>query len=174
MELKELSGDIFRTQSKAIVHCISADCALGMGIAKTLDGKFGIRQELHDRYGAFGDKEEIEEGHKIGVSTFTEIWVSGKRGFCVETGKDPLVYNLVTKWMRYDKPTPETIQNALVSMKGLIDIQNRLREEKVNVIAMPHIACGLDKMKWEVVREIIKDVFKDTNIIIEAYDGKER
>jgi hypothetical protein len=31
---------------------------------------------------------------------------------------------------------------------------------------MPIIGCGLDRLQWDKVSEIIKDVFKDTDIEI--------
>lgn len=35
-----------------------------------------------------------------------------------------------------------------------------------NKIGMPLIGCGLDRLKWDKVSEIIKDVFADTDIEI--------
>lgn len=36
----------------------------------------------------------------------------------------------------------------------------------VTKLAMPKIGCGLDILEWNKVSEIIKDVFKDTDIEI--------
>ena len=33
-------------------------------------------------------------------------------------------------------------------------------------IAMPQIGCGLDRLKWKDVSDVIKDVFADTDIEI--------
>ena len=37
---------------------------------------------------------------------------------------------------------------------------------QIKRLAMPKIGCGLDKLKWEDVSKIIKDVFSDTDIEI--------
>ena len=37
---------------------------------------------------------------------------------------------------------------------------------KITKLAMPCIGCGLDKLKWEKVREIIKEIFEDMDIEI--------
>ena len=36
----------------------------------------------------------------------------------------------------------------------------------VKKIAMPKIGCGLDRLNWNIVRSIIKEVFEDTDIEI--------
>ena len=36
----------------------------------------------------------------------------------------------------------------------------------INKIAMPMIGCGLDKLNWDKVSQIIKETFKDTDIEI--------
>ena len=37
----------------------------------------------------------------------------------------------------------------------------------IHYLAMPKIGCGLDKLQWGKVREIIKEEFKDVDIQIE-------
>ena len=40
MVFKEINGDLFKSDDKyTLVHCISSDCAMGAGIAKTFDSK---------------------------------------------------------------------------------------------------------------------------------------
>ena len=36
----------------------------------------------------------------------------------------------------------------------------------INKIAMPLIGCGLDRLKWNRVSQMIKDIFNDTDIEI--------
>ena len=40
---------------------------------------------------------------------------------------------------------------------------------KVNAVSMPKIGCGLDKLEWPKVRQILTDVFKDLNFKITVY-----
>jgi len=70
------------------------------------------------------------------------------------------VFNLVTKRKCYHKPTYASLRESLEDM---IETIETLEIEK---IAMPMIGCGLDKLDWDVVKEIIEDVFEDINIEI--------
>ena len=56
-----------------------------------------------------------------------------------------------------------SLRSSLFAMKRHA-IQNN-----VTSIAMPRIGCGLDGLVWERVRELITDVFKDTDIKITIY-----
>ena len=72
------------------------------------------------------------------------------------------VFNLITKSKYYGKPTYDTIREALLKMKELV-ISN-----EVDKIAMPKIGCGLDKLQWGMVRDIIHDTFDDLDIEIKV------
>lgn len=82
-----------------------------------------------------------------------------KVGDCVLRGR---VFNLITKEKYWDKPTYATLTKTL---KGLKE-QTNIRE--TSLLAMPKIGCGLDKLEWNKVREIIKEVFKDTEVEIKV------
>jgi hypothetical protein len=45
-------------------------------------------------------------------------------------------------------------------MKGLC------LQEGITKVAMPRIGCGLDRLQWGIVREIILEVFEDTDLEI--------
>lgn len=63
------------------------------------------------------------------------------------------VFNLVTKEKYYHKPTYQSLKRALEYMKDMmIDFH-------IDKVAMPRIGCGLDKLDWDRVKEIIEDVF---------------
>lgn len=51
-------------------------------------------------------------------------------------------------------------------MKNFIVTNNKYAKEQIQYLAMPKIGCGLDRLQWGKVREIIKDVFNDVNIEI--------
>lgn len=70
------------------------------------------------------------------------------------------ILNLITKEKYWHKPTYKSITEALTNMKEICLANN------INKIAMPIIGCGLDRLKWEKVSEIIQQVFKDTDIEI--------
>lgn len=76
---------------------------------------------------------------------------------CIITGR---IINLVIKGKYYEKPTYKSLHDALTSMR----IKCRLR--KIKKIAIPCIGCGLDKLQWDRVSAMIKDVFADDDIEI--------
>ena len=55
-------------------------------------------------------------------------------------------------------------------------MKSKCEELGVNKIAMPRIGCGLDKLDWWKVRDIIFDVLDDTDIeiLVCVYDGDKR
>ena len=70
------------------------------------------------------------------------------------------VYNLVTKQKYWQKPTLDSLRGSLVEMKRAIE------KDGVKKIAMPRIGCGLDRLKWNDVKEVIQEVFDDTDLEI--------
>lgn len=70
------------------------------------------------------------------------------------------VYNLVTKPKYWHKPTYDSLREALEMMKEQMDFVGATK------LAMPKIGCGLDKLSWNQVYDIICEVFEDTDIEI--------
>lgn len=133
-----------------LCHCVSADFALGAGIAKRF-AELGVKNELK-AYAALANES---------------MW-HGK-GYCILTTapKPHGTFNLVTKQNYWHKPTLGTMRQALADMAN----DDWLYESKAK-IAMPKIGCGLDKLKWDDVQQIIQDIFADTNIEILVCDWR--
>ena len=70
------------------------------------------------------------------------------------------MFNLITKSKYYSKPTYDDLRASLECMKGLV-IENEVKK-----LAMPKIGCGLDRLQWGKVREMIKEIFGDLDIEI--------
>lgn len=70
------------------------------------------------------------------------------------------VLNLITKEKYWHKPTYTTLRKSLEIMKEII-IKNNIK-----YIAMPKIGCGLDKLEWNRVKDIIQEIFKEIDIEI--------
>ncbi|KAB7504862.1 UNVERIFIED_CONTAM: hypothetical protein RMT77_001640 [Armadillidium vulgare] len=73
------------------------------------------------------------------------------------------IYYLITKERYWHKPTYVTLRSSLQALKS-----HALENNIIN-LAMPKIGCGLDGLIWEKVRDVIADVFKDTDIRIIIY-----
>lgn len=156
MKFNVIKGNLFDASPDCIlVHCISADFALGAGIAKTFREEYGVAAAL-------------ELCYKI------NHW--NNKGYCLLTpsrdrnnNKRWLVANLVTKERSYHKPTYDSLRQALENFKIYVFDCNRSESLENVQIAMPLIGCGLDGLNWEKVEAIIKDVFKDTKAEITVY-----
>lgn len=152
MTIKEVKKDLFTMPNDyALVHCISADFALGAGIAKEFDKRFNCRKRLFD----LGDGD-----NDVGY------WDNETHGYCITIGicENPIILNLVTKRNYWNKPTLITIKNALIKMKKDCEILD------IKKLAMPRIGCGLDKQNWSDVKTLIEKVFADTDIEIVVCD----
>lgn len=146
----EMQGDLFTLpHDYMLVHCVSADFALGAGIARQFK-KLGIKDALI-RCQAQG-------------TVHSRGYFDGK-GYCtfVTVSECPwVVANLVTKARYFEKPTYKTIKDALHDFKtGLLKCY-----PKVKKVGMPLIGCGLDKLEWDKVRGIIEQQFAETDIEI--------
>lgn len=140
MIIKEEKRDLFAVpQGYYLAHCISGDYALGAGIATQFVEVYNMRYKLHSQY-------PIPNGEKF-----------------ANVGKALLVdnvFNLVTKARCFHKPTYDSLYETLVDMK------DQCEEWDITKIAIPYIGCGLDRLEWDKVRDIIEDVFEDTDVEI--------
>ena len=94
MKLIEIKGDLFTKENMQdkniyLAHCISRDCEMGLGIAKTFDKKFpNMKNALKNR-----------------ITNMT-----------VYTLYDDKVFNLITKNKYWQKPTYISLENSLKDM----------------------------------------------------------
>ena len=73
------------------------------------------------------------------------------------------VFNLVTKARGYQKPTYDSLKETLV------DMRKQCKKIKITKLAIPRIGSGHDKLDWESVKDVIIEVFSDTEIEILVY-----
>lgn len=140
---KEEKRDLFSVPDDYyLAHCISADFALGKGITVEFNKRFNMKQKLKDEFLNFID--EYMHRYKLDAE-------------CILIDR---VLNLVTKERYYQKPTYNSMKQALEMMKVVC------KANDIHKVAMPKIGCGLDRLEWDKVSEIIQDVFKDTDIEI--------
>lgn len=142
MIYKEETRDLFEVPEEYhLAHCISADFGMGRGIVVEFNRRFNMKKMLQVLFNGYLE-EFIENNYKSD---------------CIMVGR---VFNLITKERYWQKPTYLTMRNALEMMKKLAV------ENNVEKIAMPIVGCGLDRLQWDKVSEIIKEVFQDTEIEI--------
>ncbi len=138
----EEQRDLFSVSEEYyFAHCISADFGMGKGIVIEFNKRFNMKQKLRNKY-----------------PDYLNEWVNSKyEGDCIMEGR---VLNLITKERYFHKPTYQSLRTALAAMKTIC------QKETITKIAMPVIGCGLDKLSWDKVSEVIKEVFSDSDIEI--------
>ena len=142
MEYREEVRDLFSVSDDYyLAHCISADFGMGLGIVVEFNKRFDMKNKLQSKYPDYLQKYNA---HRVG-------------GDCILEGR---VLNLVTKERYWMKPSIITMLLALKKMKEICLTNG------IGKIAMPTIGAGLDRLQWDKVSEIIKDVFKDTDVEI--------
>ncbi|XP_050443208.1 uncharacterized protein LOC126847156 [Adelges cooleyi] len=116
-------------------HCVSKDMHMSAGIASYFKSVFGRVGELMDQRPGVGDVAYLKVN-------------------------DRFVFYLVTKELKYLKPTYKTLTSAVIKLRDLIVKHN------VKKLALPRIGCGLDKLDWKVVKQILYDKFQDAGCMI--------
>ena len=143
MTFTEKNGDLFTApQEYYLAHCISNDFALGAGIAKKFNEVYNMRYRLYRSYPMANSEEYNYVGRALLASN---------------------VFNLVTKMKYFHKPTYDSLRRALDDMRKQCELLG------ITKLAMPRIGAGLDRLDWDKVADIIKDVFKDSDIEIVIY-----
>jgi hypothetical protein len=140
MTLIETKGNLFENTDKSTIyaHCIAQDGNYGAGIAPVFIKYFGIKTRLSC---------ELCKSVKSGEN--------GNEGFCIMIDNTA---NLITKSYTHGKPTYRSIENALICLRDCMTDSGYYK------LCIPKIGCGLDRLQWGRVREIIEKVFCDTNI----------
>lgn len=147
MIYKEEVRDLFSVPDDYyFVQCISGDFAMGKGIAVEFNKRFDTKNQLQHNYSSLVRRNE---------------WGRIKSMACLLEGR---VFNLVTKIRYYEKPTYQSMTDSLKRMRVICDGLGEARN--IHKIAMSTIGCGLDRLQWDKVSEIIKEVFKDSNLEI--------
>ncbi|QBJ04150.1 putative O-acetyl-ADP-ribose deacetylase 1-like [Fusobacterium phage vB_FnuS_FNU3] len=141
MKMIELKGDLFTKENMQdkniyLAQCISRDCEMGLGIAKTFDKKFPDMKDI--------TKKSIKN------TTVCSLYKNK-------------VFNLITKNKYWQKPTYISLENSLK------DMAITCKEFNIKILAMPRIACGLDKLNWNRVKVMLEELFKDLDITIYVY-----
>lgn len=162
MNVKEVNGNLFDflEEDVACCHCIAADFGMAGGIAKQFVDRMNMRNLLKDWSKENNIKEYKNPYENLG---FTRPELLGR------AIKVDMVFNLVTKLWTYEKPTYDTLYDALEDLKSQLD------ELGIKKLYMPKIGCGIDGLAWIAVHAIIWRIFGDTDIevVVVNYTEKE-
>ena len=140
MTYLEIQKDLFEVPDNYyLAHCINGNYTLGAGIAKIFRDKMSMQDRLHLEYPVKDGEQDKYIGKALLIGN---------------------VFNLVTKAYHYNKPTYESLYSALE------DMRDQCKSLGVQHLAMPKIGCGLDRLSWYRVSEMIKEVFIDLDIDI--------
>lgn len=143
--LHENHGDLFAQEIPgAFCQSVSKDMKMTRGIAPKFKEVF--KNLSNPRMKKIADK-------------------NGVGGVAILKHNNIFVYNLITKARHFQHPI-----SLEILKKSLRKMRNHSRAHKVLRINMPRISSGLDGLKWENVRNIIKDVFKGEHIDIWVYE----
>lgn len=143
MTFIERQYDLFLLENDYhLAHCISYDCAMGKGIALHFNKHFNqMKKDLLLTLTANNLK------YPITIDYYDE---SSERH----------VFNLITKEKYWHKPTYEDISICIQELAWYC------KENDIKKLAMPRIGCGLDRLKWENVKNILLNCFKELDIEI--------
>lgn len=124
-------------QGYYLATAISSDKKFNVGLPALFEERYNLSEKL-DRL-----EDQLGEGLQAGDACLVDN-----------------VFLLVVKDSSYDKPDPNALKAALVTMHECI--QDRL----VKKLAVPKICCGRNGLYWENVRSMIEEEFADEDIDI--------
>lgn len=139
----EVNGDIFDT---------SSDISLVHCVSGDLNMSRGLALRFRRK---FGQVTKLRDQRK----KLTEIAYIRQ--------DERMVFYLITKEYYRQKPSYETFYKSLQNLK------EACMEHKITTLACPRLGCGLDGLKWEVVRNMLRYIFRDSPIYIRVYSKDE-
>lgn len=162
-----------------LVHCVSGDNAQGAGFAKVLNDRYHFRDSLcadlaesfpgfgtdgwmfDKRFGNFFRIPLIRDNHGgYSPGKIQRMKFEGEIGHIYATERCPHILGLVTKKRYYEKPTLDTMRTVIQELRARLEtiaLYDDYDNPMLTEIMMPHIGCGLDKLQWDDVKEIIFD-----------------
>lgn len=154
MKYIEKNGDLFEEKDCFYAYCISKDFVMKTGISIKFDIKYNMAEKLKSR-----------------TADFPKLL----RHYCIQIDN---VFNLIVKENHFEKPTYKSLKRSLKDMKKLIIDKDRFNEfykkynmnefidDRVKRLVIPLLGCGHDRLRWEKVSEILKEIFDDVDIEI--------
>lgn len=152
MLLNIVRQDITKLSGNCVIcHCISADAAMGAGVALALTSKY----------------PDLKPTVRNILKTTHSDTLVGHVVFYADSYSHTLIANMVTKQNYWDKsttmPSGHYLKNLKECLENVRSIMDDLNEKK---LVMPKIGCGLDQCNWNDVLQLIDEVFGNSDIEI--------
>ncbi|XP_063404826.1 ADP-ribose glycohydrolase OARD1-like isoform X1 [Mytilus trossulus] len=148
--MAEGGGDVgfsFEEKKGDLFGCPETD-ALAHCVSEDLRMGKGIAVLFKKKFGGVG--ELMSQGKKTGK-------------VAVKIKKNRFIFYLITKPKGPGKPSYASMGSCLK------DLKKQCIENNIHNLSMPKIGCGLDRLDWDKVTDMIYEIFSDTNIHITAY-----
>uniref|UniRef100_A0A2S2QW04 RNA-directed DNA polymerase n=1 Tax=Sipha flava TaxID=143950 RepID=A0A2S2QW04_9HEMI len=139
----ETTGDILET---------SSDVSLAHCISADLKMSKGIALQFRRK---FGHLPQLRQQSKS-VNDVAYIQLDNR-----------IIFYLITKEFHWSKPTYENMFATLWKLKRLCD------EKQIINLACPRLGCGLDQLKWETIRNMLRHLFRGTQTKVYVYTQAE-
>jgi hypothetical protein len=140
MKMEEVFGDLFLSNDQSESLC---HC-----VSEDLSMSKGIAVLFKDKFGGITDLKM----QKVKVGSIAVL-----------SRDNRFIYYLITKAKYWQKPTMFDLERSLRSLRIHCGNNN------VSQLSMPRIACGLDRLKWTEVKQLIISVFEDFPIRIKVF-----
>jgi len=145
MKIKYITGDLFKTEHKYIVHGCNAQGKMGKGVAKTMRELFPKAYDeyynlwLRNKSLVPGTINIVDCGSKTIINAITQKYYAGFYG-------DPVRY---------------------VSYDAVADCMKAINETiPGEYLAMPRIGAQLGGGNWEIIRKIIEEELTDVYPVV--------
>lgn len=142
-------GNLLEDNFEALVNAVNTVGVMGAGIALQFKQKF---PEMFDQYEADCRENRVKLG-KMHVFKLHS-----------QTSSPKYIINFPTLEHWSDQATLETIE------AGLRDLVRVIKEQNIHSIAIPPLGCGIGGLKWEDVKVLIEQTFRDEDIQVHLYE----
>ena len=101
--------------------------------------------------------------HKFGNVSFLKTQVHSVGQVATLNFEGRFIFYMATKRHFFGKPTYASLAKSLLTLKASME---RLG---LTQLAMPRISTGLDNLQWPIVKELVTEIFFDSNITIYVF-----
>lgn len=159
MEIKEIEGNLLDSDVDIIAHQVNCRCAMNSGVAKAIRNKWPIVYESYNK--AFEILKESETDGSYFLGKIQIVSINDKLEVANLFAQNAFGYD-GKRYTSYD-----ALDCSLRKLAVYCEENNK------KSIAIPyHMSCDRGGADWNVVVELIKSAFKDTDVTIEFWKLK--